>query len=506
MNRTTRTLIGAVTALAVVTGAAALAAPGEDGSDAVGSSARKPVQRSTAVCPRPTTSDVAETEYSAFTPRISGEKQGSAELFPAEDRTAAGAGRSGKGSGRANGGEGSAQPFLPLRTPGKPVTVTTTDSDAPALVGAADGRFAPGWTVQQTTEVGAGAGRGLQGTACSLPDTEFWFPGASTAEDRQDYVHLTNPDSTSAVVDLELHDKNGRKHFEAGENITVPPHSTVPFLLSTLTDGPVTNGTLHVTTRLGRVGAQVQAVDKKLGGDWLRASARPAPSAVLPGIPGDAQRVRLVVFAPGDRDADLKVRLAGPSGEVVPAGHETLHVKGGMTTAVDLHNLTQGEAGSLSLSPAEGGEGTPVVAALRVTRGKGAKQETAFLPATTPIDGRASAVGSHRTGSLLSLTTTGQESKVRVTSSAGSAGGSPVSKVYRVKGKTTKSVVPPVPKGVGGAYAVTVERLSGGPLYASRTLARKLDGVPAFTVQTLPDDEGTVVVPKAEEDLSVLTQ
>ncbi|CAM5650005.1 hypothetical protein SHIRM173S_10360 [Streptomyces hirsutus] len=43
--------------------------------------------------------------------------------------------------------------------------------------------------------------------------------------------------------------------------------------------------TVHVVVRSGRVGAAVQALDDKLGGDWLTASADPAGSLVLPGIP-----------------------------------------------------------------------------------------------------------------------------------------------------------------------------------------------------------------------------
>ena len=35
-------------------------------------------------------------------------------------------------------------------------------------------------------------------------------------------------------------------------------------------------------------------------------------------------------------------------------------------------------------------------------------------------------------------------------------------------------------------------------------LALPQDGIPMFTVQTLPDDRGTVAVPEAEQDLSVL--
>jgi hypothetical protein len=58
---------------------------------------------------------------------------------------------------------------------------------------------------------------------------------------------------------------------------------------------------------------------------------------------------------------------------------------------------------------------------------------------------------------------------------------------------------------VKASYAVTVERLSGGQLYASRMLERKKGKLPAFTVQTLPDDRGKVLVPHSGQDLSVLT-
>ncbi|MCZ9338069.1 DUF5719 family protein, partial [Streptomyces sp. TRM76130] len=63
---------------------------------------------------------------------------------------------------------------------GTPATADVSGGDEPALIGTAEGRFAPGWTVQQTTEVAAGTGRGLLGLACGQADTEFWFPGAST--------------------------------------------------------------------------------------------------------------------------------------------------------------------------------------------------------------------------------------------------------------------------------------------------------------------------------------
>ena len=505
MNRTTISLIAGTAALAAVTGFAALSAPGASGADTGKAAAELPVERTSLLCPAPSTSDIADTSYTSFTPVTKGAGSGGkGELQAATEQSADGSGTGGKKSGKKKTGSAdkAAKPVLAPKDPGKPVTGDTSGSDTPAYVGTAEGGYAPGWTVQETTAVAAGSGRGLQGVNCTAPDTSFWFPGASTDASRTDYVHLTNPDDSAAVVDIELYGKDGTLESTVGEGITVPPHSSDPVLLSTLTNEKQTNLTVHVNVRSGRVGASVQALDDKLGGDWLAASTDPAGSLVLPGIPKDATSVRLIAFTPGDADADLKVRLASPSGRITPAGNETLHVKAGMTSAVDLGAVTRGEAGSLVLTPT--GESVPVVAALRVVRGKGDKQETAFIPATAPVTARATAADNRAKGSTLAVSAPGGTAKVRITASAGSGGGTPVTKTFTIKGGTTQNVEAPVPTGLKGTYALTVERLSGGAVYASRTLASTVEGVPAFTVQTLPDDRGTVAVPDAEQDLSVL--
>ncbi|MFH8490412.1 DUF5719 family protein [Streptomyces longisporoflavus] len=497
MNRTTQSLIAAVAALAAVTGFAVANAPDDSGDDGAKAAARLPVERTSLLCPVPSSSDLAETSYTAFTPAGEGSgKTGKAQLMPATRAlkvTPEGAAREEKKDDK---------PFLTSKAPGKPVTGEESGGDVPALLGTADGRLAPGWTVQQTTKYAVGSGRGVQGTNCTAPDTDFWFPGASTDKDRSDYVHLTNPDDTAAVVDIELYGKDGALKTEVGEAIQVQPHSSVPVLLSTLAPKEQTNLTMHVTARSGRVAAAVQSSDDKLGGDWLPASADPASRLVLPGIPEDATSVRLVAFAPGADDADLKVQLASPTGSISPAGHANLHVKSGMTSAVDLGDVTKGEAGSLILTPTE--DAAPVVAALRVTRGKGADQETAFIPATNAIGTRATVADNRAKGSTLSLVAPGKTGKVKVTASEGSEGGSPTSKTYTIKGGTTLGVKAPVPSGLKGTYAITVEPVSGGDVHASRMLESPEDGIPMFTVQTLPDDRGTVSVPEAEQDLKVL--
>ncbi|MFG3310245.1 DUF5719 family protein [Streptomyces wuyuanensis] len=517
MNRTTLSLLAAATSLAAVTGFAALTAPDGAAETEATAPARLPVERSSLLCPAPATSDIAETVYTSITPQsgsaASSSGSSTAELRPSVATLRGPADDAGKAGEEKEGEaekEGSAKkppsdkPVLSLKQPGKHVGAKASGSAAPALVGTATGSLAPGWTTQQTTTVSAGSGRGVLGVNCTAPDTDLWFPGASLAKDRQDYVHLTNPDDTGALVDIELYGKDGALKSQLSDGIQVPAGASVPVLLSTLTTDPAEDVTVHVTTRTGRVGAAVRGAGEETGSDWLPAAADPSGTLVLPGIPADATAVRLVAFAPGDDDAELKVRLASATGTISPAGAESLRVKSGMTASLDMKDVTKGEAGSLLLSPAEGAPASPVVAALQVTRGKGDKQEIAYIPATAPVTERATAADNRAEGSVLSLTAPGETAQVKVTASAGTEGGAQAVKTYTVKGGTTIAVSPPVPAGLKGSYALTVEPQSGGPVHAARTLLLPEDGIQMFTVQTLPDDRGLVAVPAVEQDLSIL--
>ncbi|MEU7567537.1 DUF5719 family protein [Streptomyces fradiae] len=550
MNRSTLSLLAAATALAALTGVAAVTAPGADEPAAAAGAApaRLPVERSSLLCPAPSTSEVAETTYTSYTPATTGDAAGDAakpgskaptgeEALPdrAELKPSAATGDTPAAPPDEDGGEtdgdktdqekrdegktdeekadekpaagrpAADKPVLTATAPGTPVAVEADGADAPALIGAASGKLAPGWTTQQTTLVPAGGARGLLGVACTPPDTDFWFPGTSTAENRRDYVHLTNPDDAAAVVDIELYGPEGALKSQLTDGIPVPARSSVPVLLSTLTADPATSDvTVHVTTRSGRVGAVVRSAVDQLGSDWLPASADPAPSLVLPGIPADATSVQLMAYAPGEEDAELKIQLAGSTGTITPAVQQTIRVKSGMTASADLKGLTSGEAGALLLTPAQASRATPVVAALRVVRGSGEKQEVAFIPATGPVGERATVADNRAKGSTLSLTAPGKAAEVRVTASPGTGGGTPATKTYTVKAGTTLAVAPPVPAGLKGGYALTVETLSGGPVHAARMLALPEDGIAMFTIQTLTDDRARVAVPNAEQDLAVL--
>ncbi|MEU3609701.1 DUF5719 family protein [Streptomyces sp. NPDC035033] len=510
MKRTTLSLIAVATALAAVTGFAALTAPGEPAAATTATpapqAARLPVERTSLLCPAPSGSEIAETLTTSYTP------PGTTAPAPAGDGTAAkpGAVLAVAGNSDAAGGTGGKKTKAPkapatVTTPGKPVATETDGAVTHGLTGTATGTLAPGWTVQQTTLVPAGAARGLLGVTCSAPDTDFWFPAASTAKGRSDYIHLTNPDDTLAVADIELYGPEGRLKTSIPEGVQVPPRSTVPVLLGPLlAEGAQENLTAHVTTRTGRVGAVLGSATDGLGSDWLAASADPAARVLLPGIPADATGVRLVALAPGDSDADLKIQLVTTNGTIVPAAAESLHVKAGMTASVDLPDLTRGAAASLLLTPTDPKKQVPVVAALRVVRGKGSDQEVAFIPATAPVTARATVADNRAKGTALALTAAGEAAQVKVTASAGTEGGTPATRTVTVKAGTTTVLTDLAPKGVKGSYAVTVEPVSGGPVHAARTLTVTEDGVPMFTVQTLVDDRGTVQVPTARQDLTVL--
>lgn len=532
MNRSTLSLLAAATALAALTGLATLATPDTGGATATGvaAPARLPVERSSLLCPAPSSSEVAETTYTSFTPAgAPGAKTGADG--PAKGDTSDQAGKADKAdkaefkpsavtqdstttspkktdekkTDQAKKPSAGDKAVIITTAPGKPVSHDANGADAPALIGLASGRFAPGWTTQLTTLVEAGGARGLLGVSCTAPDTDFWFPGTSTAENRRDYVHLTNPDDAAAVVDIELYGPEGTLKSQLTDGIPVPARSSVPVLLSTLTAEPATSDvTVHVSTRSGRVGAVVRSAVDQLGSDWLTASADPAPTQVLPGIPADATSVQLVVYAPGEDDAELKIQLVSSTGTITPAVQQSIRVKSGMTASADLKDLTNGEPGSLLLSPAQAGRGTPVVAALRVIRGSGEKQEVAFIPATGPVGERATVADNRAKGTTLSLTASGKTAEVKVTASAGTQGGTPTSKTYTVKAGTTQAITPPVPAGLKGSYALTVETLSGGPVHAARMLADPQDGIAMFTIQTVSDDRGMVAVPQAEQDLTVL--
>ncbi|MCZ9337679.1 hypothetical protein NGM37_07795, partial [Streptomyces sp. TRM76130] len=119
MKRTTLSLIAGTAALAAVTGFAVVSTPEATSAGPAGAAASLPVERTGLTCPAPSTSDLAETTYTSFTPVTEGaETDGEAELTAA--------------------GEQDDEAVLKPEEPGTPATADVSGGDEPALIGTAE--------------------------------------------------------------------------------------------------------------------------------------------------------------------------------------------------------------------------------------------------------------------------------------------------------------------------------------------------------------------------------
>ncbi|MGW6916974.1 DUF5719 family protein [Kitasatospora sp. NPDC054939] len=531
-TRTTQSLLAAAAVLAVVFGVAELRPPAGAADRGSGRAATTTqVERTSAVCPQPLQGLTGSTSLTAFSPVGTAGAEGAKDAgagwlsdaaAPAVAPTAAPTAAPAPTATAAPAPTGSAAPSaapaagapatapsdarLVLTKPGTPAVAPAANGDAAPGTGAtATGAYAPGFTVTQTTTVTEQRGLGLSGITCTAAGTGFWFAGASTAGDRNDYLSLVNTEATAAVVDIKLYGEKGLIESDAANGITVAPGSSQSVLLPTISKGQVADLAVQVVARSGRIGAALHAADGNKGADWLPATA-PAPVQVLPGLPADTASARLVVWAPAEDDADLKIQLSGKNGWFTPAGNESIHVKAGMVAAVDLGKITREEVAGLRLSPSDEKHATPVVAGLRIDRtGPNGKSDAAWLAGTAPVGARATVADNRGGGaSTLFLTSTGEAATVRVTSSAGSNGGTPASKEVQLPAGGTVALPAPEPAGLNGSFALTVETVSGGPVVAARMLALPAKDVPMFTVQSVRDDRSSVEVPHAAPDPGVV--
>ncbi|WP_405017696.1 DUF5719 family protein [Kitasatospora sp. NBC_00070] len=512
-SRTGSSLLAGAVVLGVVFGIAELRPPVDPAGAVTGSATSTQVERTVKVCPQPVQGLTGTTQLSLFTPPGGSATGGYGALLDVAPRNPAAApppAAPASPSAAPSTNPADTAPSdarVALAKVGTPVAGPALNGDtAPGTIATGTGGYAPGFAVGQTTTVTDQQGLGLSGIDCTPSDTSFWFSGASTAGDRVDYVSLVNAESTGAVVDLKFYGDKGPIEVEAADGLTLAPGTSQALRLPSLIKDQK-DLAIHVVARSGRVGAGLHAADGNKGADWVPASAAPAATQVIPGLMiGEGNAARLVVAAPGDDDADLKVQVSGKNGWFTPAGFETVHVKAGMVTAVDLDKITRGEPGALRLSPSDPAHPTPIVATVRVDRTQNGKSDAAWLTGATPITKRGSLADNRGGGaSTVFLTATGEAAtKVRVTSSAGSAGGTPTSKDVDIPPGATVSLPAPDPAGLNGTFGLTVETVAGGPVAAARMLLLPLKDVPMFTIQSIRDDHSTVSVPHADPDPAVL--
>ncbi|WP_282205858.1 DUF5719 family protein [Kitasatospora fiedleri] len=523
-SRTGQSLLAGVAVLGLVFGIAELRSPATSAATGGGKRTTAQVERAALVCPPPMQGVTGSTTLTLFSPEGGTGSTGTGLLAdatadnvlaaqnPAQPAPSASAAPSDAASAATPAGQPSGSPAaavdarISLAKPGLPATGPAANGDtAPGSFAIATGNLAPGFTATQLTSSEQG-GAGLSGADCLPSGTSFWFSGASTTGNRVDYVTLVNADSLPAVVDLRMYGDKGPIDNELATGISIAPGKTETMSLASLTKGPVDNLALHVVTRSGRVAAGVHAIDTGKGSDWLEPSADPAASVVIPGIPDDVTAAHLVIATDSADDADLKVQLSGKNGWFTPAGNETVHVKAGMTAALDFQftEQTREGASAVRLTPTSDSHPTPIVAGLRVDRENKGKTEAAWLAGGNPIGARASIADNRAGQTKLFLTATDADAKVKVTSSAGASGGTPAGKDVDVPAGTTVSVDGIDPAGANGPYALTLQTLGGGPVLAARQITIPAKDVPAFTTQQFRDDHATVQVPQVAADPGVV--
>ncbi|NYI06155.1 DUF5719 family protein [Allostreptomyces psammosilenae] len=478
MNRTSIVLGAVAVALALIGGLAFATTP-ETGPTGEGGQ-QVPVRRTTALCPQVFHQEDATTTYTAFAP-------------PSE-------GTGDEGTGTLSD-MGVTEPRAELAEPGTPASTSSDKGDAAPVLGQGEGRFAPGFALQETTSVSGDDGH-LAGSGCAAPGSSFWFVGAATVDGRSDYLHLANAETeTPAVVDVELYGPDGPVEATGARNITVTPGASVPLLLSSFTEQKIEGLAVHVQVRSGRVSAQLHDDGGADGADWLPPAGDPAGTVLVPGLPGDATKIQLTVATTGEQEAELAVQISGKGGLFTPAGTERISVPANGSTTVDLGDITAGDASAILLTPAEGAEAVPVVAGLRVLRGGDDGRDSAYSASSPALGETASVSGNIPGASTVYLTAPGEAATVRLT--AYPDGAEPATAEVEVPAGATVAVAPPEVPG-DATFGLTVEPLSGGPVHAARQLTGGGDEAWKTTVQTVATQPTTVLMPQTRPDWTVV--
>lgn len=364
-----------------------LPAPSTSGGGAI---ATDPVDSSTAVCPEPGSIDGALTT-SAMTV-VPG--------LPGQDRDGAASVSYLRGTDDPDLVDPQApdveDPGQALAQPGDSAEVVADSQRLPPLEIRTTGSLGPGLVAAQVTRDSFNDRRGLASTACLGPDTSWWFVGGGSVAGRDTRLVLVNPESSPAEIDVVLSGPDGEITTPSLRGVVVEARGRVVVSLTRIAPR-LPAVAWHVVARSGRVVAAVSDIEIEgfvpRGADWIPPSADPATRVLIPGvIPGEGGR-QLLVYAPGDIDATVKVRLITEGGAYVPAALSEVDVAAGTVTAVDLDGALEGQAATVDLA-----SDVPIVAGIRqrhpaIDARTGALEETSFTTGAVAITDVAAAAG-----------------------------------------------------------------------------------------------------------------
>lgn len=469
------------------------------------------------VCPAPHES--GDSVVAGFAPRVSRDDEGAlwAETVPAvpeedadedgddageetaEPDASAGAAASAAGAERDRVG-------AELTEPGRVWSADVSDADDPTVV-RAEGSLASGLEAAQTT-LSDGS---VTEVRCAEPSIGTWFalPGAGGGEAVElDALtaRLANPEESRATVSVDVYTEGGPSYSSESRGISLLSGESTELDLTELVRSTGAIG-VHVRTSTGRVAASLLAEHASGAADWVPPTAAPAREHVVPGVVGGDGRRHLLLAAPGDEPARVRVHTvaAEPDGEEEADGEE--ESVNGSGTAEDplVVDVPPAAAARVTLESVLGGEpgavvvesDVPVVAgvAAEITD-EGDVVETAYTSAVPPLspslDATAvlpdvpegadtelvlSAVGGDASLMATPVSADGtQGDAVRVAVAAGTT------VVYGADAEPWQA-----PSGADPAdgYAVRLELVEGDALHVSRVL-RDGDGLSVLPVRPAP--------------------
>lgn len=361
------------------------------------------------------------------------------------------------------------------------------------------GPIAAGLEAEGTTHWSGGPDRGLAGARCASPGTDMWFLGPGPIGADALDLYLTNVDSQPASVDLTALSGEGPLDTTDGRGTPVAPRTTKVVRLGKSPEGlggivgTAKDLALHVRTTSGRVAASLRArIGEKKGIEWIPLAPAPAPSAIVPGVPGGPGKRRLLVGVPGEADARITVQVITQDGGFAPQGQDVLDAPAETVTSVDLDVALSGKPAAVRLV-----SDRPIVAGFAAERGADVAYGAAAAPLGTPDGpGRVTSgvVADNRFDPSLALTAPRGAATVRVTPLGGQGAGTP-QEIKVPAGRTVETKLTAPPGGDKGFGVMITPAAGSSPVYAARTMATgKGDGylftvlpvVPVATTQWLP--------------------
>jgi len=253
-----------------------------------------------------------------------------------------------------------------------------------ALVETTVNSFAAGFTVVGTET--------FSGEACfhRASGREVFLTGGSTVEGQEFELHLMNPYSGEAVVDLVVQSESGRETNQRFESLVVPARGST---LVDLTQLIPSRNTVSVTVETVSGSVSVMATQRRGGESAAWRAIEAGADWYLP-IPGILTGARITLATPINAEIDYQVDLYGPDGLFEAWQSGTLGPRGQAT--VDLGELAGTNA---AIRVVASGPLVPTLWAdspdtgLAVTTATPVQASTWLLPgATSPVGGSGSLI------------------------------------------------------------------------------------------------------------------